>query len=85
MNQFAQSVFAEAPEFCGYEAELDAVLGPVSEYPIFGYSMNAVKRAGIGISDRKQLARCARISDAKHPSSTDLFYAPPGAFRYNCR
>jgi hypothetical protein len=45
MNGFVQSAFAGEPIF-GFEADLDAVLGRVSEYPIFDYSMKDVKRAG---------------------------------------
>ena len=49
MNRFVQSVFAEESIF-GFEADLDAVLGPVSDFPIFDYSMKDVKRAGKVIS-----------------------------------
>src|ERR1700730_7635797 len=49
MNRFVQSVFAEEL-VSGFEAELDAVLGSVSKYPIFDYSMRDVKRAGEMIS-----------------------------------
>jgi ppGpp synthetase/RelA/SpoT-type nucleotidyltranferase len=52
MNRFVQSVLAEEPIF-GFEADeadFDAVLGPVSDYPIFDYSMKDVKRAGEVIS-----------------------------------
>lgn len=49
MNAFVQSAFADEPIF-GFEADLDAVIGPVSDFPIFDYSMKDVKRAGGVIS-----------------------------------
>jgi hypothetical protein len=51
--RFVQSAFAEEPIF-GFDANLDAVLGPVSDYPIFDYSMKDVKRAGDVISGALQ-------------------------------
>jgi Region found in RelA / SpoT proteins len=52
MNVFVQA-FADEP-ICGFDADLDAVLGPVSDYPIFDYSMKDVKRAGDVISGALQ-------------------------------
>lgn len=49
MSRFVQPVFAEE-SVISYEAGLDVVLGPVSQYPIFDYSMKDVKRAGEMIS-----------------------------------
>src|ERR1700730_18860844 len=52
MNRLVQSVLTEEPIF-GCEADevdFDAVLGPVSDYPIFDYRMKDVKRAGEVIS-----------------------------------